>query len=124
MPQCEGFCPSAFKKKGVRINKQVAMIDTYHLRGQSNPRCKKMFDPKKHPLAKDFNTQVAEQTFSWFGKYKHIGRYMMLESYWVLIIGMFNERNQICRGKQKVRATRSRKRKRDQMDDSDDSNRV
>ena len=83
-----------------------------------------MFDPKKHPLAKDFSTQVAEQTFSWFGKYKHIGRYMMLESYWVLIIDMFNERNQIYRGKQKAWVTRKRKRKRDQMDDSDESNRV
>ena len=95
------------------IAKQVVIIDNCHLRGHTDPRCKKMFNPKKHPLAKDFNTQVAEQTFSWFGKYKHIGRYMMLESYWVLIIGMFNERNQISQGRNKARVTRSRKRKRE-----------
>ena len=105
------------------ISKQVVIIDNCHLRGHTDPRCNKMFNPKKHPLAKDFNTQVAEQTFSWFGNYKHIGRYM-LESYWVLIIGMFNERNQICQGRNKARVTRSRKRKREQMDFFDDTNGV
>ena len=94
------------------IAKQVVIIDNCHLRGHTDPRCKLKFDPKKHPLAKEFNTQVAEQTFSWFGKYKHIGRYMMLESYWVFIIGLFNERNQICVEKQNVRGVWRRKRKR------------
>ena len=94
------------------IAKQVVIIDNCHLRGHTDARCKEKFDPKKHPLAKSFNTQVAEQTFSWFGKYKHIGRYMMLISYWVFIIGAFNERNLVCVAKQKEKAKKRLKRKR------------
>lgn len=93
------------------IAKQVVIIDNCHLRGHTDARCKEMFDPKKHPQAKDFNTQVAEQTFTWFGKYKHIGRYMGLVSYWVLVIGVFNERNLVSVSKQRVRSTRGLKRK-------------
>ena len=91
---------------------QDVIIDNCHLRGHTDPRCHAKFDPMKHPIAKDFNTQVAEQTFSWFGKYKHIGRYMMLVSYWVFIIGLFNERNLICFGRHKERTKRRVKRRR------------
>ena len=94
------------------IAKQTVIIDNFHLKGHSDKRCKDKFDPKKHPLAKDFNTTVAEQTFSWFHRYKHIGRYMGLVSYCVFIIGHLNERNLICVSRQKVRKERAKKRKR------------
>ena len=93
------------------IAKQVVIIDNCHLRGHTDERCKEMFDPKKQLQAKDFNTQVAEQTFSWFGKYKHIGRYMGLVSDWVLVVGVFNERYLVCLSKQSVRSARGLKRK-------------
>ena len=48
------------------------VIDNLHLRGHTDARCKAKFDPKKHPLAKQFNTQLAAQTSSWFAKFKHI----------------------------------------------------
>ena len=101
----------ASREAGI-ISRQTVIIDNCHLRGHSDPRCKDKFDPKKHPLAKEFNTQVAEQTFSWFHRFKHIGRYMSLVSYWVFIIGLLNERNLICVSKQKVRKKRGAKRKR------------
>jgi len=94
------------------IAKQDVIIDNFHLCGHIDPRCKEKFDPKKHPVAKFFNTEVAEQTFSWFGKFKHIGRYMSLTSYWVFLIGVFNERNLIILAKQKIQARRGKKRKR------------
>ena len=47
------------------IAKQAVIIDNCHLRGHTDPRCKLKFDPKKHPLAKEFNTQVAEQKNAW-----------------------------------------------------------
>ena len=93
------------------IASQTVIIDNFHLKGHTDPRCKKLFNPKNHPLACTFNTQIAEQTFAWFAKYKHIGRHMSLVSYWVFIIALLNERNLICLSKVKVRCT-SKKRKR------------
>ena len=81
------------------IAKQDVIIDNFHLRGHIDPRCKEKFNPKKHPLAKHFNTEVAEQTFSWFGKYKHIGRYMSLVLYLVFVIRLLNERNLVMLAK-------------------------
>ena len=92
------------------ISKQEVIIDNCHLRGHTDARCRAKFDPKKNKEAKHFNTQVAEQTFSWFGKFKHIGRHMGLESYWVFIIGLFHERNKVCIARQKARNKRKRKR--------------
>ena len=60
--------------EAIIIANQDIIIDNCHLRGHIDPRCKENFDPKKHPLAKFFNMVVAEQTFSWFRKFKHIGR--------------------------------------------------
>ena len=68
------------------IAKQDVIIDNCHLRGHVDPRCKEKFDPKKQPLDKYFYTEVTEQTFSWSGKYKHIGRHMSLTYYWVFVI--------------------------------------
>ena len=94
------------------VAKQDVIIDNCHLRGHTDTRCKEKFNPQKHPLAKHFNTQVAEQTFSWFSKFKHIGRYMSLTSYWVFLIGLFNERNLIFVAKQRIQARKGKKRKR------------
>ena len=94
------------------VAEQDVIIDRCHLRGHTDPRFHEKFNPDKHPIAKFFNTEVAEQTFSWFGKVKHIGRCMMLESYWVFILGLLNERNIVCVGRQKERAARKLKRKR------------
>ena len=71
------------------------VIDNMHLKGHTDERCKSKFNPKLHPKAKSFNTQVAEQTFSWFARFKHIGRHMAKETYWILILGLFHERNKI-----------------------------
>ena len=70
-----------------------------------------------HPLAKHFNTEVAEQTFSWFGNFKDTGRYMSLVSYWVFVIGLFNERNLVIPTKQKKKAKRGKRRKRAELED-------
>ena len=82
-------------KEAQILAQQDVVINNLHLRGHTDARCKAKFDPKKHPLAKSFNTQVAEQTFSWFASFKHICRYMAKESYWIFVIGMFHERNKI-----------------------------
>ena len=95
------------------ISKQKVIINNGHPRGHTDARCRAKFDPKKNKEAKHFNTQVAEQTFSWFGKFKHIGRHMGLESYWVFIIGLFHERNKVCIARQKARNKRKRKRSND-----------
>ena len=83
-------CPAA-----LILSKQDVIIDNMHLKGHKDPRCKQKFDPKKHPIATNLNTQVAEQAFSWFSLYKHIGRYMNQERYWVFVIGMLHERNKV-----------------------------
>ena len=85
------------------IATQTVIIDNFHLKGHTDPRCKKLFNPMTHPIATTFNTQVAEQTFHWFSRYKHIGRHMSLISYWVFIISLLNERNLISISKQHVR---------------------
>ena len=92
------------------IAQQDVVIDTCHLRGHTDPRCKSKFNSKKHKQAKNFNTQVAEQTFSWFSRFKHIGRHMGMESYWILILGLFHERNKICTNRHHARRSRKRKR--------------
>ena len=74
---------------------QDVVIDNMHLKGHTDERCKSKFNPKLHPKAKNFNTQIAEQTFSWFARFKHIGRQMAKETYWILILGLFHERNKI-----------------------------
>ena len=88
------------------IAQQDVVIDTCHLRGHTDPRCKAKFNSKKHKQAKNFNTQVAEQTFSWFSRFKHIGRHMGMESYWILILGLFHERNKICTNRHHARRCR------------------
>ena len=90
---------------------QDVIIDNMHLKGHSDERCKKKFNPKLHPKAKHFNTQVAEQTFSWFSRFKHIGRNMGLESFWILVLGLFHERNKICLQRHKARRGRKRKKR-------------
>ena len=92
------------------IAQQDVAIDTCHLRGHTDPRCKSKFNSKKHKQAKNFNTQVAEQTFSWFSRFKHIGRHMGMESYWILILGLFHGRNKICTNRHHTRRSRKRKR--------------
>ena len=74
---------------------QDVVIDNMHLKGHTDERCKSKFNPKLHPKAKSCNTQGAEQTFSWFARFKHIGRHMAKETYWILILGLFHERNKI-----------------------------
>ena len=74
---------------------QDVVIDNMNLKGHTDERCKSKFNPKLHPKAKSFNTQVAEQTFNWFARFKHIGRHMAKETYWILILGLFHERNKI-----------------------------
>ena len=66
-----------------------------HLKGHTDKRCTTKFNHKRHLVAKEFNTQVAEQTFSWFARFKYIGRHMARESYWIFILGLFHERNKI-----------------------------
>ena len=96
---------SAFVKNPIRANstkaslilsKQDVVIDRLHIKGHKDPRCQKLFDSKKNKVTKNVNTQVAEQTFSWFSLYKHIGRYMNFEKYWIFVIGLLHERNKIC----------------------------
>ena len=77
------------------LAQQDVVIDDCHLRGHTDKRCKKKFNVKLHRQAKNYNTQVAEQTFSWFPRFKHTGRHMARESYWVFIVGVFHERNKI-----------------------------
>ena len=91
------------------IAQQDVVIDNMHLTGHTDERCKSKFNPKLHPKAKLFNTQVAEQTFSWFSRFKHIGRHMGRVSYWIFIIGLFHERNKICLEKNKIKRGRKRK---------------
>ena len=79
-----------------------------HLKGHVDPRCKKRFDPKKNKLLRNVNTQVAEQTFSWFACFKHIGRYMNRVSYWIFIIGLFHFRNVITVRRSEIRQRRKR----------------
>ena len=79
-----------------------------HLKGHVDPRCKKLFDPKKDKRVRNVNTQVAEQTFSWFSCIKHIGRYMNKVSYWIFKIGIFNMRNLITLRRIKLRQRRKR----------------
>ena len=64
-------------------------------KGHTDERCKSKFNPKLHPKAKNFNTQIAEQTFSWFARFKHIGRHMAKETYWIFVLGVFHMRNKI-----------------------------
>ena len=66
-----------------------------HLKGHKDPKCKKMFDPQKNNITKNVNIQVAEQTFSWFSRFKHIGTYMNYERYWIFVLGLLHERNKI-----------------------------
>ena len=94
------------------LAKQTVNTDNCPLMGHTDARYRERFNPKKYPPAKDLNTQVEEQTFSWFSKFKHMGRYMGLESYWVFIVGLINERNQICVHRQGTRSSRKRKRSR------------
>ena len=77
------------------VAQQDIDIDNMHLKGHTDKSCRINFSPKRHPVAKEFNTQVAEQTFSWFARFKHIGRHMSRESYWIFSLGLFHERNKI-----------------------------
>lgn len=91
------------------------MIDNLQLKGHKDPRCKKFFDPKKNKVTKNVNTQVAEQTFSWFSLFKHIGRYMNYERYWIFVLALLHERNKISIHRRKARETR-KKRQRESSD--------
>ena len=91
------------------VSCQVGFFAKPWIKGHTDPRCKELFDPSKNPKLKDVNTQVAEQTFSWFSKFKHIGRYMNRVIYWIFIIGMFHARNMLTVERVKERAARKRK---------------
>ena len=80
-------------------SKQDVVIDNFHLKGHVDPNCKKQFNANKHPIIKDVNTQVAEQIFSWFSMFKHIGRYMIRGRYWIFVLGLLNGRNKITLGR-------------------------
>ena len=67
------------------------------------------FNAKLHRQAKTFNTQVAEQTISWFSRFKHIGRHMARASYWVFILGLFHERNKITKARHKAKRDRPKR---------------
>lgn len=41
--------------------KQTIIIDSCHLKGHTDAKCRERFNPKKDPLAKDLNTQVASK---------------------------------------------------------------
>ena len=69
---------------------------------------KKLFGPKKDERVRNVNTQVAEQTFSWFAEFRHIGRYMNKVSYWIFVIGIFHMRNLITIRRLKIRQRRKR----------------
>ena len=86
---------SQVSKAAQILAQQDVIIDNMHLRGHKDPSCKELFNPKNHPIAKFLNTQVAEQTFSWFHLFKHIGRNMNQERYWIFVFGMFHERNKV-----------------------------
>ena len=62
--------PSPYDRLWMSINK---VIDVFHFRNHISPVCKELFSPAKLKADNpDFNTQVAEQTFSWIARYKHI----------------------------------------------------
>ena len=64
------FLPSPYDRLWMSINK---VIDVFHFRNHISPVCKELFSPAKLKADNpDFNTQVAEQTFSWIARYKHI----------------------------------------------------
>ena len=86
-------------KAAERIAKQTTVIDNLHLKGHKDPRCKIKFNAKKNSRAKAYNTMIAEQAFSWFSLFKHMGRYMNRARYWIFIIGIIHERNNITRNR-------------------------
>ena len=66
--------PAPFDKMWLRINKT---IDSLHIRNHVDPRCQTDYHPKNieemYPELKSTkNTQAAEQTFVWLGRYKKI----------------------------------------------------
>ena len=115
----DGCHLDAYKKNPLRaqvsqealtISRQPTIIDKTHLKGHTDPRCKKRFDPKKLPRMEKVNTQVAEQAFSWFSKFKHMGRYMNKEIYWVFVIVIFHARNVITVRRSQERMKRKKRR--------------
>ena len=91
------------------LAQQDVVIDNCHLRGHTDIRRKKKFNAKLHRQAKKFNSQVAEQTFSWFSRFKHIGRHTARESYWDFILGLFHGRNKITLARHKARRERPKR---------------
>lgn len=51
------------------------VIDRLHLQNHKNPKCKKHYNPDD-VLPPGYNTMVAEQTFSWFSRFKKIANSM------------------------------------------------
>ena len=89
------------------VASQKTIIDNLHIKGHKDPKCKILFNAKKNKRSRNYNTMIAEQAFSWFSLFKHMGRYMNKARYWILIIGVLNERNNITR--KRFRASKSRK---------------
>jgi hypothetical protein len=63
--------PSPFNKMWEKIGK---VIDTFHLNNHKNHDCHIMYDPKqikdRFPNLFSANTEAAEGTFAWLGKFK------------------------------------------------------
>ena len=59
--------PDRFKSLWKVIKK---IIDRLHLTNHVNPKCKVMYSPDQLPAG--YNTQAAEQTFSWLSRFKKI----------------------------------------------------
>lgn len=94
--------PEPYKNMWKIIKK---IIDRLHLKNHVNPQCKVKYSPEQLPAG--YNTQAAEQTFSWLSRFKKIVNSMTQTHHLFYVHRMIKRRNRytsMCRksGKEPV----------------------
>ncbi|XP_063436561.1 uncharacterized protein LOC134717993 [Mytilus trossulus] len=80
--------PAALNKLWKTIKK---IVDRLHLQNHKDVRCKVTYDPSTIP--ESYNTLIAEQTFSWFSRYKKIANSMTQTHHLLYIHRQIQRRN-------------------------------
>ena len=75
------------------ISKFKYYIDRFHLRNHQK-KCKQQFNINNASEdLKDINTQICEQTFSWFSQFKRVTRHMNGDNFMVFVLCMCHFHN-------------------------------
>uniref|UniRef100_A0A7M5UMV9 Uncharacterized protein n=1 Tax=Clytia hemisphaerica TaxID=252671 RepID=A0A7M5UMV9_9CNID len=82
------------REKSEKLADMDYRSDRFHFKNHIDTWCRANCNPDNSDSLKDVNTEICEQLFSWFSKYKHMTKHMNRERYTFMVLYLMHLHNE------------------------------